>query len=150
MKPDRIYRVRVELGREAVCWFEEAKPFYCHFGTYTLGGKDLAPDASGFREATPEEIAAFEAAEAEREARQKAEHKQEAALLRLCGLAHDDFVRFRHVHREGNTLHVCTRENGVDSISVGAIRNPNYRSRETDDGDSTYANYEFAIPDEAA
>ena len=75
--------------------------------------------------------------------------QDEAELLALCGLKHSDFVRFRGVYREGGELVVKTRENGVNMRSVNALRNPNYVRSVTDDFDSTFEYYHFAIPMEA-
>lgn len=142
----RTYRVDTRYGREATCYFADDEPHWARYLTHSVAAASHSKDAPGFRTATPDEIAAFESKEAEIAARRQAEHDQEAALLALCGLSHDDFVRFRSVYRDGEILHVSTRENGANDISVNAIRNATYSSRENDEGDSTYANYVFKIP----
>lgn len=99
-------------------------------------------------DATAEEVAEFEAKEAKWNARQERIHKHEAELLALCGLTHGNFCRFRGVSKEDGKLYVSTRENGVNSRSVDAIRNANYESSCSDDFDSTYETYVFTIPAE--
>lgn len=140
----RIYKV--DTMNDSVCYFDPAEPHWCMYQTHRTGATTNTPENPRFRDATPTQIAEFEAKESELAERRRLEHERESALLALCNLTHGDFCRFRSVHIEGNVLHVSTRENGVNDISVGAIRNPSFKSRENDDGDSTYAHYEFALP----
>jgi hypothetical protein len=109
------------------------------FSTYPIP-RNLEP-------ATAEEIAAFVKEEKRRKANRKEREKKEVELLALCDLAHDDFVRFRKVWRDGDILYVCTRENGVNSRSVIAIKNPNYLISWTNEDDSTYEYHSFKIPE---
>lgn len=98
------------------------------------------------RAATDVEVAEFLAKRAEVEARRKCQAEDEAALLALCGLSHGDFSRFCSVYLDGDVLYVRTRENGTNTRSVGAIRNPAYLRSAADDFDSTYEDYEFLVP----
>ena len=96
--------------------------------------------------ATAKQIAMFHA-ERKRIKKERARwDAQNDALLSLCGLSKSDFSRFREVWREDTVLYVYTRENGMNTRSVGAIRNACYVSSRADDGDSTYELYEFQIP----
>lgn len=104
-------------------------------------------DMDDLVDATDEEIEAFERKEKERQDRRLEMHKKEKELLSLCGLSHNDFVRFRNVYKYENKLHVETRENGVGGRSVDAIRNENYITSHADSFDSTYEYYQFNIPE---
>ena len=121
------------------------KPGHRTYASYQSSGPIV--DGRVRRPATEAEIAAFEAEVKKREDWTLARNAEDDALLFLCGLNRDDFVRFRSVDRDGDRLTVCTRENGVGAVSVDAIRNPNYASRENDEGDSTYATYTFKVPE---
>ena len=94
--------------------------------------------------ALPDEIAKFENEIKEREVRAAEHLRKETELLSRYGLSHDDFQRFREVYAENNQLIVRTRENGMDLVSVEAIRKPNYVSQHTDEFDSTYEYYVFS------
>jgi hypothetical protein len=108
------------------------------------GGGYSGKLAANRRPATPDEIAAYEALDADRR-RQAAEHEaKENALLAAYGLSRSDFCRFRSVSEKDGALVVETRENGIGGRSIDAIRKGNLLDTGTDDGDSTYQWYRFA------
>ncbi len=130
-------------------WRIDSEPGWVHYegcGGMTTWNWEAKAKTHILMEPTMERVNEAYAKEAAAKAWGERQAAAESELLALCGLTHGDFVRFRNVYRDGGTLHVETRENGVDAVSVGAIRNPNYRSQHTDDGDCTYEHYEFAIP----
>jgi len=117
---------------------------YAGGGAVFSGG--AAEECERARAATDEEVAAFRVKREEVKARRVRQHELEAEFLALCGLTHGDFSRFRSVFRDGDVLHVETRENGTNTRSVGAIRNPHYLRSCADDFDGTYEHYEFRVP----
>lgn len=124
--------------------FEEGMEQWAH------GGLMCNAIRFGLRPATIEEADAFTAIleDVRRGMRERIE--VEARLLSLCGLKHEDFVRFRNVHQvdDGDVqyLSVETRENGIGGRSSNAIKNPNYVKSVPDEGDATYEYYLFKIP----
>ena len=106
-------------------------------------------EAAVDRNIAEREIHKFERKEAEIAQNRALQNEKETKLLELCGLGHDDFVRFRGVYRDGEILHVETRENGVGARSSDAIKNPNYLRSYPDQFDTTYEYFEFQIPESA-
>lgn len=113
---------------------------------YDSGSMSSISDRDDIRDdVTPEEIAEFENNEKERRRQEREQVSRELEMLNLCGLTHDDFVRFRGCWIEDGCLFVRTRENGIDSISTEAVRNSDFLNRQTDDCDHTYVTYQFNI-----
>jgi hypothetical protein len=129
----------------STCWYEDGSPNTLRYIGHGTSGGGVAESIRNSRPATEHEVAEFQLMEAVRKREYEQQREAEAALLALCGLTHDDFCRFRGAWREDDNLFVSTRENGVDGVSVSAIRNPNYISQHPDDGDSTYETYVFNI-----
>jgi hypothetical protein len=109
-------------------------------------GYQCTVDLMNLVPATATEIMDYVVKEKQQEEQRIAREKRESELLALCGLKHEDFIRFRGVDRKDNILHVYTRENGIGERSSEAIKNPNYIESCPDDYDSTYEWYEFNIP----
>jgi hypothetical protein len=138
----RVYYKRKSVNEIFYILESNGFQYECH-----LWGRRSPVDYTNTVPASPSEIDNFETIEKERKEKREKAKKAEANLLSLCGLTHDDFVRFRDVSRFQNILYVSTRENGMGERSIKAIKNKNYIRSQADDGDPTYENYEFIIKD---
>lgn len=95
---------------------------------------------------TQEDIDKFEAEKTRIENNQKQREERENKLLEKISLTRSDFCRFRGIEEnESGLITVCTRENGVNGFSGDAVKSPLFKTRYNDEGDSTYAYYEFMI-----